>query len=296
MTHPANEQPKLDLEAVKSAIVQTIALLDVAIAGTVFTKPDAGRVVVNVAKAQSALDGLRGAFALIARVQEGEEKKPVSNSYKFTGAVEVCPDCDIADCHHIRERRKQAAREVLNMYTSPSTPKAGDEGELERGNREAERELFEAMLKWLGTRGLYDPRDYFHGGITADDIIEQLDAHEDALASPFSGISRETLGKAIYLAMYGHQGAIWEANESQDVWFEAADRLLSTLTAGASNAEGDDIGDLRRTKARLNDALSALRSIAEGNLGDRPWQAGYDTIRQVARNALSTANAEGDAR
>jgi hypothetical protein len=30
----------------------------------------------------------------------------------------------------------------------------------------------------------------------------------------------------------------------------------------------------------------ALRNIAEGNLGDMPWQAGYDRIREVARAAI----------
>lgn len=39
-------------------------------------------------------------------------------------------------------------------------------------------------------------------------------------------------------------------------------------------------------EAKLSDAYSALRSIAEGNLGDLPWQANYVTIKQVARNAL----------
>lgn len=38
--------------------------------------------------------------------------------------------------------------------------------------------------------------------------------------------------------------------------------------------------------ARLADAYAALRSLAEGNLGDASWQANYETIKQVARNAL----------
>jgi hypothetical protein len=40
-------------------------------------------------------------------------------------------------------------------------------------------------------------------------------------------------------------------------------------------------------ETKLRDAHAALRSIAEGNLGDSPWQANYETIKQVARNALS---------
>lgn len=119
-----SEQPKLDLEAVKSAIVQTIALLDVAIAGTVFTKPDAGRVVVNVAKAQSALDGLRGAFALIARVQEGEDWETWCKGWH--GAVEAILTIYGLSPALGATEAVEAMRALL--FSSPSTPKAGDEG------------------------------------------------------------------------------------------------------------------------------------------------------------------------
>ncbi|WP_439399029.1 hypothetical protein ACRQ5Q_16830 [Bradyrhizobium sp. PMVTL-01] len=34
------------------------------------------------------------------------------------------------------------------------------------------------------------------------------------------------------------------------------------------------------------DLYAALRSIVQGNLGDAPWQANYETIKQIARNAL----------
>ena len=53
-------------------------------------------------------------------------------------------------------------------------------------------------------------------------------------------------------------------------------------------------------RVQRDDAWAALRRIAEGNLGDAPWQANYETIRTVARNALPPAAlsapiAEGDA-
>lgn len=35
------------------------------------------------------------------------------------------------------------------------------------------------------------------------------------------------------------------------------------------------------------DLVEALRRIAEGNLGDAPWQANYAKIREVAKEALS---------
>lgn len=44
--------------------------------------------------------------------------------------------------------------------------------------------------------------------------------------------------------------------------------------------------EIERLTVRLDDAYKALRSLAEGNLGNLPWQANYDTIRTVARNAL----------
>lgn len=47
-----------------------------------------------------------------------------------------------------------------------------------------------------------------------------------------------------------------------------------------------EVNEVAKLRERLTDAYNALRSIAEGNLGDMPWQANYDTIRTVARNAL----------
>lgn len=41
-------------------------------------------------------------------------------------------------------------------------------------------------------------------------------------------------------------------------------------------------------------AIEALRKIAEGNLGDASWQANYDRIREVAREALSTPTSIGE--
>ncbi|MFX6933875.1 hypothetical protein ABTH55_18850, partial [Acinetobacter baumannii] len=85
--------------------------------------------------------------------------------------------------------------------------------------------------KWLGERDLYDRRDYFHEGITADDIIEQLDAHEAALASPIrepeiSKLTKEAIIDAI------------RENVSVDIHFdlcrveEAADAILNLAPVG----------------------------------------------------------------
>lgn len=37
---------------------------------------------------------------------------------------------------------------------------------------------------------------------------------------------------------------------------------------------------------RIAGLEGSLRNIAEGNLGEMPWQANYDRIREVARAAL----------
>lgn len=42
-------------------------------------------------------------------------------------------------------------------------------------------------------------------------------------------MTREALGEMIYRAMYEHKGGMWSANETQDVWFDFADRLMSLL-------------------------------------------------------------------
>ena len=38
---------------------------------------------------------------------------------------------------------------------------------------------------------------------------------------------------------------------------------------------------------RIAELESEMRRIAEGNLGDAPWQANYDCIRDVARASLT---------
>jgi len=37
------------------------------------------------------------------------------------------------------------------------------------------------------------------------------------------------LGRAIYLGLYEHQGADWNANETQSVWYDVAARVLAVL-------------------------------------------------------------------
>lgn len=55
----------------------------------------------------------------------------------------------------------------------------------------------------------------------------------------------------------------------------------------------DEFRDGRFEDIPVEDQLAeALRSIAEGNLGDSPWQANYEKIKQVARSALAAYEKE----
>lgn len=47
--------------------------------------------------------------------------------------------------------------------------------------------------------------------------------------------TREEIGKAIYLAMYEHQGGLWHANDSKETWFKIADRFLARTKPPSSS-------------------------------------------------------------
>lgn len=49
------------------------------------------------------------------------------------------------------------------------------------------------------------------------------------------------------------------------------------------NKQHAELSDLSAEVDRLR---GYLRRIAEGNLGDEPWQASYEVIRHVAKEAL----------
>lgn len=72
LQRPAVEGEK-PVAGLRQAAIDAIALLDVAIAGTVFTKPDAGRVIVNVARAQKVLDALKAAVSAPPASVEAKE-------------------------------------------------------------------------------------------------------------------------------------------------------------------------------------------------------------------------------
>ena len=77
-------------------------------------------------------------------------------------------------------------------------------------------------------------------------------------------------------------------------WFDRLEIASAHLRNGHAQTPADTYRETVRKVAaarerRLADAYAALRSIAEGNLGDASWQANYETIKQVARNALAAS-------
>jgi hypothetical protein len=87
------------------------------------------------------------------------------------------------------------------------------------------------------------------------------------------------------------------------LWTEAADALEAQSRAYVALAaelavyrdKAETFGKACAEKDAQSIALAErvgvleaeLRRIAEGNLGDMPWQAGYERIKEVARAALT---------
>jgi hypothetical protein len=73
---------------------------------------------------------------------------------------------------------------------------------------------------------------------------------------------------------------------SDDTPEDEAKRIIATKLANVA---------LTAAAPFMLDEVKALReallNIAEGNLGDSPWQASYDRIRSVARRALDQTEA-----
>jgi len=55
---------------------------------------------------------------------------------------------------------------------------------------------------------------------------------------------------------------------------------------GADDAMREAATLITALHERIKELEGALRNIAEGNLGDQPWQASYDRIREVAVRPL----------
>lgn len=139
----------------------------------------------------------------------------------------------------------------------------------------------------------------------ADDIIEGLTAFAASYKRCFGqGREYETLVAAPTLIARQR-----DEIEDERKWAARAHEELSSIggVLGVRFMDPPDGGDvsLAEQVQRMSDALAArdaeverlravLRNIAEGNLGDAPWQANYERIRSVARAALSVSPAPGE--
>lgn len=70
----------------------------------------------------------------------------------------------------------------------------------------------------------------------------------------------------------------WNGEQMPDIEPAKGDPTAGTLRAAA--------GEIIYLQAKVDTLREALRSIAEGNLGEEPWQADYEKLRLYARAAV----------
>lgn len=78
--------------------------------------------------------------------------------------------------------------------------------------------------------------------------------------------TREEIGKAIYLAMYESQGAVWIANDSKETWFEIGDRFLAQMKAPTSPPQATN-SEVERLTGLINRELRSFE-LNGGNILD----------------------------
>ena len=71
-------------------------------------------------------------------------------------------------------------------------------------------------------------------------------------------------GEAFYMALYGHEGAIWSANEHKDLWHKAAARYDAALLAASECApSGEPSEEARVCHSPTGYGLSVIVQKAE---------------------------------
>jgi hypothetical protein len=111
----------------------------------------------------------------------------------------------------------------------------------------------------------------------------------EALSKPLSWMHDNTRLKAY-----------WGWNLA-DIANDLVDRAYPGLRLGEATALSQPHPTVAETvtvalpaPAEVERLRQALRNIAEGNLGDAPWQANYARIKEVAAEALATVAAAND--
>jgi hypothetical protein len=81
----------------------------------------------------------------------------------------------------------------------------------------------------------------------------------------------DAIAKTLEELQAEHDGAMGTLKYCEKCWAEERGTMIDKIQA---------------ERARADRAVAALTAIAEGNLGDAPWQADYEKIRKVARAAI----------
>lgn len=239
--------------------------------------------------------------AAIKAVRLLEEAEDIHSNCKECEGEGVPESC--GECFPYFDAARVQRRLVMQSLAALATAQAA-EGELDSYEKfdgvgphaetiETRARIGERYLEAYES-ALTDPRlaGYMPADCPSELLIDLLNG--TWLAQPTTDpVSREAAASALDLARPIVEADLHAAIEQCDADWEgmsrtaldAIDAALRALPAAQAGRVGEDLG------ARLTDAYAALRSIAEGNLGDLPWQASYDTIRQVARNALPNDNA-----
>lgn len=223
-----NEQPKLDLaEAAKPFVAHYEAWMD--------EWPDDAQTSTF---ARVTFGQLRTLRALIARVQEAEGKGSSQGAIDGRGALPTPPDGAGSDDggvgdYQLHPKTAALVRRFMSALASKLSAAEVKYGYSDAWVDPAWEDECRRQLHHHAAKG--DPRDvaayaafcWHHGWSTASPIREPE-------------ISREALGEAIYLALYEHQGAVWAANESKGVWYDAADRLRAILNLAPVGGRGEE--------------------------------------------------------
>jgi hypothetical protein len=96
-------------------------------------------------------------------------------------------------------------------------------------------------------------------------------------------------------APWKHEGSIIYSEEKGIAIAIVANRATNTgATAPIEiwNPEWKAAMSDARLIAAAPELLEALERIAEGNLGNEPWQANYDRIKEIARLAITKAKGQ----
>lgn len=130
---------------------------------------------------------------------------------------------------------------------------------------------------WSDGGKVYDPPALPSG----DELVKRLAYMVENPSAWSDGFDHQGASDLIREAATRIQSLMAEVEASQRSHAAAREIFLTMQGAAASLLKRAEAAE-----ARVKVLEEAMRKIAEGNLGDDPWQANYDKIRSAALNAL----------